>query len=167
MAELKKLLEYGEDQVRLAFDKGYFFAHVGKLYLFVRLIEGEYPDYKQVIPKSADNVAKIDRENFISALRRVSLLAHEKSRSVKFNLTPNTLEITSSNPDMGEAREEMEIEYPGEPVEISFNAKYLLDCLPVVHSETLEFRFKDRLSPGIFQGSDSKNHTYIVMPMRI
>lgn len=167
LSELEKLLDIAQDQIRISFDRGYIFANAGNTYLFVRLIEGEYPDYKQVIPKSTEKLARIPRESLMSALRRVSLLAHEKSKGVKLSLKANVLEISSSNPDMGEAVEEIEVDYGGEALEIGYNAKYLLECLPVVESETLEFRFKDRLSPGMFQGAEQKNHTYILMPMRI
>ena len=171
LVELKKLMDRGEKTIGLAFDRGYFFAKTGtgpnSIYLFVRLIEGEYPDVKQVIPKAADRIVKINREDLIAALRRVSLLAHEKSKGVKLAFQPGLLTISSSNPDMGEAREELEVEYAGEAAEIGFNAKYLLDCLPEIQSGALEFRFKDRLSPGILQGAQQRNHSYIIMPMRI
>jgi DNA polymerase-3 subunit beta len=109
----------------------------------------------------------MNNELFNSALKRVSLLAHEKSRGVKLSLQRGQLTITSSNPDMGEAREEIDVEYTGEDMDIGFNSKYLLECLNVVKAETLEFHFKDRLSPGILRGSDHKNHIYVIMPMRI
>jgi DNA polymerase-3 subunit beta len=120
-----------------------------------------------VIPKITDRVVKIDHEGFNSALKRVSLLAHEKSRGVKLALQSGSLTISSSNPDMGEAREEIDAEYKGDPIDIGFNAKYLLDCLGVSNSESLEFHFKDRLSPGIIRGVGQQNHTYVIMPMRI
>lgn len=170
LSEIRKLLESdgtGENTVSLSFDRGYLFAKRGPVHLFVRLIEGEYPDYKPVIPTNTDKTAKVDREALIHALRRVSLLAHEKSRGVKLALQNGLLIITSSNPDMGEAREELDVDYAGEALEIGFNAKYLLDCLPVIQSQGIELRFKDRLSPGILQGSDQRNHTYVIMPMRI
>ena len=167
LTELRKLLDEATDTIGLAFERGYVFAHSAGTYLFVRLIEGEYPDYRQVIPKVTDRLVQINREEFTSALKRVSLLAHEKSRGVKFTLQGNTLTISSSNPDMGEAREEIDIEYSGEPIDIGFNAKYLLDCLAVMDTDKLEFRFKDRLSPGIIRGADKQNHTYVIMPMRI
>lgn len=167
LSELEKLLSLAKDQIKLSIDRGYIYSTTGNIYLFVRLIEGEYPDYKQVIPKSAEKMASMNREVLMSALRRVSLLAHEKSKGVKLSLKANTLEISSSNPDMGEAVEEIEIQYGGEALEIGYNAKYLLECLPVIESDEIEFRFKDRLSPGTFQGSTQKNHTYILMPMRI
>ena len=167
LSELKKLLDEENETIGLSFDRGYFFAKTAQTFLFVRLIEGEYPDYKQVIPKNATKKAQIPREGFQSALRRVSLLAHEKSKGIKLQFQPNLLVISSSNPDMGDAIEELEIQYDGDPVDIGFNAKYLLDCLSVIETEQLDFHFNDRLSPGILQGSDSKNHNYIIMPMRI
>jgi DNA polymerase-3 subunit beta len=167
LTELRKMLDEGQESLGLAFERGYVFARNETGYLFIRLIEGEYPPYQQVIPKSADRLVQIHRDEFVSALKRVSLLAHEKSRGVKFALQENNLTISSSNPDMGEAREEIDVQYSGEAIEIGFNAKYLLDCLAVMDSETLEFRFKDRLSPGIIQGLGRQNHTYVIMPMRI
>jgi DNA polymerase-3 subunit beta len=136
-------------------------------YLFIRLIEGEYPDYRQVIPKSTDRVVKLAREEFNSALKRVSLLANEKSRGVKLSFQNGLVTISSSNPDMGEAREEIDAQYTGDPIDVGFNARYLLDCLSVMNSESLEFQFKDRLSPGILRGAGQANHTYVIMPMRI
>lgn len=167
LGELRKLLDLSSDSIQLAFERGYFFAHYGDTYLFIRLIEGEYPDYRQVIPKSAENTAEINTQNFHSALRRVSLLAHEKSKGVKLSFSKDNLTITSSNPDMGEAFEELDIKYNGDPIEIGFNARYLLECIPVIHNESLSFSFKDRLSPGILKGAGQKNHTYVIMPMRI
>ncbi|MBY0469872.1 DNA polymerase III subunit beta [bacterium] len=167
LGELRKLLEGASASIEMAFERGYVFAKSGGTHLFIRLIEGEYPDYRQVIPNSADKLAKLNRETFFSALRRVSLLAHEKSRGVKFSLADGLMTISSSNPDMGEAREEVDIDYKGEAVEIGFNAKYLLDCLAVMNGEVLEFRFKDRLSPGILRSENQQNHTYVIMPMRI
>ena len=167
LTELRKLLDEGDSSVGISFERGYIFAKLNGTYLFIRLIEGEYPDYRQVIPKTADRLVQLNREEFISALKRVSLLAHEKSRGVKLALLGAVLTISSSNPDMGEAREEIDVQYAGEPIDIGFNAKYLLDYLAVMDSETLEFRFKDRLSPGIIRGVGKLNHTYVIMPMRI
>jgi DNA polymerase-3 subunit beta len=167
LTEFRKLLDEGGSSVGLAFERGYVFAHMNGSFLFIRLIEGEYPDYRQVIPKVTDRTAKIDCAAFTSALKRVSLLAHEKSRGVKLALQNSILTISSSNPDMGEAREEIDVGYTGEPIEIGFNARYLLDCLGVMNTEALEFHFKDRLSPGILRGAGQLNHTYVIMPMRI
>ena len=167
LGELRKMLDEGDSSVGIAFERGYLFARLNNSFLFIRLIEGEYPDYRQVIPKAADRLVKLERESFNAALKRVSLLAHEKSRGVKLSLQNGTLTISSSNPDMGEAREDIDVQYTGEPIDIGFNAKYLLDCLSVINTPELEFHFKDRLSPGILRSPAQQNHTYVIMPMRI
>ena len=167
LSEFRKLIDGESDSVSLSFERGYLFVQHNQTYLFIRLIEGEYPDYRQVIPKGADKTAKINRVEFHSALKRVSLLAHEKSRGVKFSFSGSTLTISSSNPDMGEAREELEVAYTSEPIEIGFNAKYVLDNLDVITGDEVEIQLKERLSPAIFSSAGQKNHTYVVMPMRI
>ncbi|OFZ20117.1 MAG: DNA polymerase III subunit beta [Bdellovibrionales bacterium GWB1_55_8] len=166
LAELRRLLT-SDSPVGLAFERGYIFARLSDCYLFVRLIDGEYPDYRLVIPKETTRTVKVERETFTSALKRCSLLAHEKSKGVKLSVQTGTLVITSSNPDMGEAREELDIDYSGDPLEIGFNSKYLLEYLNVVSFKDLEIHLKDRLSPGLLSGVGEKNHTYVIMPMRI
>ncbi len=167
LQEFRKFLTDAPEAIGLAFERGYIFCQYENTHLFIRLIEGEYPDYRLVIPKAADKTAKIPRDPFMAALKRINLFANEKSGGVKVSLQNQLLTITSSNPDMGDAREEMDIEYAGESVEIGFNARYLLECLSVVVSKNLELHFKDRLSPGILRGEDQQNHTYVIMPMRM
>src|SRR6185295_8326557 len=167
LSELRKLLSEAGSSVGLAFERGYLFGKFAETFLFVRLIDGEYPDVRGVIPKQIEHTVKMDRETFNSALKRVSLLANEKSKGVKLGIDSGVLTISSSNQEMGEAREEIDIDFNGAPVDIGFNSKYLLECISVLKSERLEFCFKDRLSPGILHGSDEKNHTYVIMPMRI
>ena len=167
LTELRKLLEGNGPTIGLSFERGYVFAKFESSHLFIRLIDGEYPDYRLVIPKSTDRLLKMDHQTFSSALKRVSLLAHEKSRGVKLSLQKGQLMISSSNPDMGEAREEIDVEYNGEPMDIGFNSRYILECLSVMTTDQLEFHLKDRLSPGILRGAGQQNYTYVIMPMRI
>ncbi|MEO5969855.1 MAG: DNA polymerase III subunit beta [Bdellovibrionia bacterium] len=167
LSEFRKFLDEGSDSIGLSFERGYMFSKLESSYLFIRLIDGEYPDYRPVIPKSADQLLKINRLELNSALKRVSLLANEKSRGVKLTIQTGSLVISSSNPDMGEAREEIDVEYTGNPIEIGFNSKYLLESLSVMKAEKLEFHLKDRLSPGILRELGQQNHTYVIMPMRI
>lgn len=167
LTEFRKLLDKKDSTVGLAFERGYLFAFFNDTHLFIRLIEGEYPDYRQVIPKGSDKVVTMDREMFCSALKRVSLLAHEKSRGIKLAIQDNVMTVSSSNPDMGDAREELDVEFKSDPIEVGFNARYLLDCLAVVNTEKLQIVLKDRLSPGILRGQGQDSHTYVIMPMRI
>jgi len=166
LSELHKMLQ-GTKNIGIAFEKGYLYAKAENSYLFVRLIEADYPDYRQVIPQNLDKTARLRREDLLSALKRVSLMAHEKSKGVKLTIQDSLLSIASSNPDMGEARDEINIDYHGEPAEIGFNAKYMLDCLEVMNDTDIEFHFKDKTKPGLIQSANHKNHTYVIMPMRI
>ena len=166
LMELHKMIQ-GTKNIGIAFEKGYLYAKSETAFLFIRLIEADYPDYRQVIPANLDKIAKLKREDLLGALKRVSLMAHEKSKGVKLSIQDSLLTIASSNPDMGEARDEINIDYTGETFEIGFNAKYILDCLEVMKDSDIEFNFKDKTKPGLIQAAAHKNHCYVIMPMRI
>src|SRR5437867_1063576 len=135
---------------------------------FMRLVEGDFPDYRQVIPGAPRVQARVKREDLLSALRRMSLLASERSHGVKLHLERGKLELWASNPDQGEASEEVDVQYTGEPLTIGFNARYLLDVL-AVHAEgdVMELGFTDEVGPGAARGSPDPDYTYVVMPMRL
>jgi DNA polymerase-3 subunit beta len=135
---------------------------------FMRLVEGEFPDYRQVIPGAAKAQARANRDDFLAALRRISLLASERSRGVKLHLERGRLELSASNPDQGEASEDIEVAYAGEPLTIGFNARYLMDVL-AVHAEgdVIELGLTDEVGPGVLRGSQDPEYSYVVMPMRL
>lgn len=166
LGEFHKLLQ-GTKNIGIAFEKGYLYAKSESAYLFIRLIEADYPDYRQVIPQNLDKKAKLKREDLLGALKRVSLMAHEKSKGVKLTIQDGMLVVSSSNPDMGEAKDEISLDYTGEPFEIGFNAKYMLDCLEVMQDPEIVFNFKDKTKPGLIQSAAQQNHCYVIMPMRI
>ena len=166
LTELHKMIQ-GTKNIGIAFEKGYLYAKSDQSYLFVRLIEADYPDYRQVIPQNLDKSIRLRREDLLGALKRVSLMAHEKSKGVKLGIQDGVLTVASSNPEMGEARDEINLDYHGEAFEIGFNAKYIMDCLEVMKDDEIEFQFKDKTKPGLIQSASSKNHCYVIMPMRI
>ena len=135
----------------------------------MRLIEGLFPDYRQVIPKAGDKTLKLGRERFQETLRRVSLLSTDKAHAVKLELTKGSLKVTSQNPDLGDAKEEVPVDYDGEPLKIGFNARYVLDVLSVLKSKDVSFELADDLSPGVLRGTEEvdQGFTAVVMPMRI
>src|SRR5882724_1366398 len=135
---------------------------------FMRLVEGEFPDYRQVIPGAARVQARANRDDFLAALRRISLLSSERSHGVKLHLERGKLELSASNPDQGEASEELDVQYTGDPLTIGFNARYLIDVL-TVHAEgdVIELGFTDEVGPGVVRGSQDPDYTYVVMPMRL
>lgn len=168
--ELRRLLEdaEAEENVEVCFQKNHGLFRRGSHFLVIRLIEGDFPDYEQVIPKGVARKAILVREAFLSALRRVSLLSAEKGKGVKFVFTPGNLEISARNPDLGEAQEKFEIEFGGkEQFAIAFNARYIIDILSVIKAEKVTFEFNDELSPGIIKPVSEEKHLSLVMPMRM
>lgn len=139
---------------------------VGDIYLVSRVVEGNYPNYQQVIPSETGSRIKIDRELFIECLSRAALVTSEKSNAVKLRLSPNLLEITSSSPELGDAHETMAIPYEEErTVELSFNPQFLIDPLKAISKDEIFFEFKDELSPGLLKTLDS--FLCVIMPLRL
>jgi DNA polymerase-3 subunit beta len=133
----------------------------------IRLLEGEFPDYKKVIPAENDKDVILDRLTLLASLKRVSILSSDKIKGVKFNLSSGRLVLTSSSPDIGDATEELDAEFKGEELEIAFNARYMIDMLEAIDDEKVKLRLRDSLSPGIISAADTGEYTYIIMPMRL
>lgn len=166
--ELRKVLESGEDLIELFVQGGVAHASRGRVQMSMRLVEGEFPDYNQVIPKKSERHATIDAASLHAALRRVSVVSSERTRGVRLQLESQKLELSTINPDVGEAAEELEIEYDGSPVGVGFNARYLIDVLTVLPSDKrIELGLNDEVSPGVVRASDDPDYCYIVMPMRL
>lgn len=168
LGELKRLVDEDDsDVIELAFASNSGFARKGDVTLVMRLIEGEFPNYNQVIPKNLTRHLILPTDSLVQAVRRVALLSSERSRAVKLELSDGQLVITSSNPDLGDAREELDIDFSGEPLAIGFNARYLLDAINAVQSKEVRFSFQDELSPSRLSPPDDEKTIAIVMPMRI
>jgi DNA polymerase-3 subunit beta len=172
LSELKRLLdeaagEEGDRGLEVAIRENSGLFVVGETLLVMRLIEGAFPDYRAVIPKGSDGGARVGREALTRALKRVSIVSAEKSRSVKLALKPGLLEISTTNPDLGEAKEELSVEYDGGPLQVGFNARYLLDFLGAVDAETVVLDLADETSPGLLRGVGVEGHLGVIMPMRI
>lgn len=168
LVEAKRLLEDSEGDVTFSLAGNLARVERAGVELFMRLIEGEFPDYRQVIPKESKRRVRVDRELLFGALRRVAILSSERSRGVKLHLQPGTLEVVTTNPDIGEAMEEIEVDYAGDEFSIGFNARYLLDVLGIGSvTGTVEIGLTDEVSPGIIRLEDDEGYSYVVMPMRL
>ncbi len=167
--ELRKLLEEKEGSYSFGVTDKSATMKRNDTVVNIRLIEGEFPDYKQVIPKDNDKNVVADRAGLLESLRRVSILSSDKIKGVKFTLSKDVLVLSSSSPDIGDAREELVVEYDGDDLEIAFNAKYFIEALDAVNDEKVELKLKDQLSPGVLMPVEKKGggYTYIVMPMRL
>ncbi|WP_309385071.1 DNA polymerase III subunit beta [Cerasicoccus frondis] len=138
---------------------------VDSIYLVSKIVEGKYPDYKQVIPKETENRIKIERELLAECVQRAALVTSDKNNSVKLKLSDNLLEITGSSPEYGESHESMAISYEGTEVTVAFNPQFLLDPLKALAQDEVYFEFKDELSPGVFKTLDS--FLCVIMPLRL
>jgi DNA polymerase-3 subunit beta len=175
LQELRKLLaeavESGEEkpETKLGFVENSAIVRRPHVVLSMRLIEGLFPDYRQVIPKAGEKSVKMGRERLQETLRRVSLLSTDKAHAVKLELSKGTLRVLSQNPDLGEAKEEVPVDYGGDALKIGFNARYILDVLAVMKSKDVAFELADDLSPGVLRGAEEvdQGFTAVVMPMRI
>jgi DNA polymerase-3 subunit beta len=173
--ELKKLLGEANDagtekpETKLGFAENSAIYRRPGVVLAMRLIEGMFPDYKQVIPKQGEKIVKVGRQRLLETLRRVSILASDKSHAVKLELSPGLLRVLSQNPDLGDAKEEVPVEYAGEPLKIGFNSRYITDVAAVLKSDDVQLELADDLSPGVLRGAgpEDAGYTAVVMPMRI
>lgn len=165
--EVRKLLEESEKDVEIAVGRNQFVFRSGDTVLIARLMEGNYPNYQQVIPKENDREVRVGRVEFEGALRRVSILAREKTNAIKLELKPGNLILSANHPEMGEAQEEIPTPCEGEPISMGFNAKYLLDVLAAIEAEVVLLYFKDALSPCLIREDGDKDYLCVVMPMRV
>jgi DNA polymerase-3 subunit beta len=168
LGELKRLVdETDAEEIELAFANNSGLARKGDVTLVMRLIEGEFPNYNQVIPRDLSRHLILPSDLLVHALRRVALLSSERSRAVKLELSEGQLVISSSNPDLGDAREELDVDYGGESLAIGFNARYLLDAIGAIGAKEVRFSFQDELSPARLTPPDDEKTLAVVMPMRI
>ena len=168
LAELKRLVdEEDSDEVELGFEGNNALARKGDVTLTMRLIEGEFPNYRQVIPEKSGGQLVLASDTLMHALRRVVLLSAERSRAVKMELSEGKLSLSSNNPDLGDAHEEIDIDYSGEPTSIAFNARYLIDALGALGSKEVRLGYRDGLSPAELSPTDDADSLAVVMPMRL
>lgn len=186
VAELVRLLGKGEklkvafDERRVAFqvetagagtqasdegkskeDSGF----IGDIILVSKVVEGNYPNYQQVIPKETHQRIKVERELFLQSVHRAALVTSEKSNSVKIKLSNNLLEVLASSPDFGEAHEKLAVTYDGPDLQVAFNPQFMMDPLRALSRDEVAFEVKDEVSPGVFKTSDS--FLCVIMPVRL
>src|SRR5471030_3250774 len=154
-------IKFGENQASFSLkdDKGF------SVLLVTKLIEGNYPNYRQVIPGEAKERIPLVREEFLQALRRAEIMTSEKANSVKLTFGKNNLAITANSPEVGEARETLAVNYKGKEMAIAFNPRYLIDALSALVEDEVFFELIDELSPGVLKINGP--FLYVVMPMRL
>jgi len=169
LSELGRLL--GDTDVDVQYERGenHLFFEIGPRLLISRMIDGQFPAYEKVIPRGNDKHIEFERDQLANAVRRVAIMSNERSRAVKMMIDKGKVEVTSSSPEFGEAREPIAVEDGGPTLTICFNAQYVLDFLNVVQSEIVALELKDEVSQAVMKpvGVDGYDYTYVILPMRV
>jgi DNA polymerase-3 subunit beta len=165
--ELKKMTEDADEDLLMTFQDNSAILKKGDTIVVMRLVDGEFPDYSRVIPVSNDLQIIIEKESFLRALKRIAILSSEKFKGVKFSFTPDKLEISSSNPEIGDAKEELDTVYSGTLLETRFNARYIIDVLSVLKEDSVQILLKSEMSPAIIKPMVDQGFQAVIMPMRL
>ena len=164
VAELQHLLGEKGD-LKLSVGENQLIADLGTATLVSKLIEGTYPNFRQVVPTETKERITLERELLLAALHRASIMASEKSQSVKFSFSKNTLTLIANTPDVGEAKETLSINYKGKEIAVAFNPQYVMDPLRNLDADEIFLELTDELSPGVIKVNEP--FLYVVMPMRL
>ncbi len=169
MGELGRLLLEGDADVSYVRGENHLFFDVGGRLLISRMIDGQFPAYERVIPKANDKHIEFERDRLTNAVKRVALLSNERSRAVKIQIDKGRVDVTSSSPDLGEAKETLPVDYTGGAMQICFNAQYVLDFLSAVTTDVVSLDVKDEVSQAVMKpvGAEGYEYTYVIMPMRV
>ena len=165
--ELARLLQGGDNPVKLVIGANHIRANVGDFTFTSKLVDGKFPDYQCVIPRNGDKIMLGDRLELRQVFSRIAILSNEKYRGVRLSLTDGMLQVMANNPEQEEAEESVAVDYEGGSLEIGFNVNYLLDVLSILNSDVVRFTLSDSNSSALVEGFDEPNATYVVMPMRM
>jgi DNA polymerase-3 subunit beta len=171
--EIKKIIgdRDGEEEMGIYFNATHGFFKMGKSLTVIRLIDGEFPEYEQVVPKGNDKKLMMAKGKMYSSLKRVSTMASERMEGIKLSLKKDSVEMSSYHQDFGDAKEEVEVAYEGPPLQVGFNARYLMEALNVIDTEEVLMELKDEGSPGILRPcpptTEAPHQLCIIMPMRL
>ncbi|OQY14457.1 MAG: hypothetical protein B6I30_00410 [Desulfobacteraceae bacterium 4572_187] len=166
MNEVVKFLDPG-GMVQLGIKNNNFIIKKDQETIIIRLLEGDFPEYADIIKKGASHVLHIDRNMFLMMLKRMSILSSENYKGVIFNFIDNKLFIRTTNPDIGKSKEDMDIDFKGDSIEVAFNPKYIIDTLSVINSEKVIVHIIDEEKPCLIEGENDDTYISVNMPMRI
>jgi DNA polymerase-3 subunit beta len=169
MLELRRLLEEDapKTELRLGFSKNHALFKRDGLVMVSKLIDGNYPNYLQVVPAKSTKKVTVSKDVFTHAVKRVSILSKEKTNAVKMQLEKDRLVLSTNNPEVGEASEELAVDYKGEGIAIGFNSRYLMDVLMAMDRATIALELNDALSPCLITEEGNEHYKCVVMPMRV
>jgi DNA polymerase-3 subunit beta len=168
VGEILKLLKGSkEDEVAIGVSPFAITLAIGTTRLTSKLVDGTFPDYQRAIPRRNDKVANAERDDLLRAADRVSTISSERGRAVRLRFSEDALELAVTNPDAGSSSDEVEIDYAGTPVEIGFNARYLLDALGAIEGDVVKIALFDAGSPALITSAVEDRFLIALMPMRV
>ena len=167
VTEIKKIIDDQEGQVKIQIAKNKIKFSLNNVIITSKLLDGTFPDYERVIPSNNSKQLIVDAQEFIAAVDRVSTLSSDRTKAIKFKLSNKVLEITAENPDQGSAKENLNVHYNGENLEIGFNSKYLIDIARQITGANIKFMLSDKLSPTLMFDEEDSLALYLLMPMHI
>ncbi|MEE2955442.1 MAG: DNA polymerase III subunit beta [Pseudomonadota bacterium] len=165
--EMRKLIDETENTVSILMSETKIRFEIDGIILTSKLIDGTFPDYVRVIPTENEKFLDVSCKSFARAVDLVSTISTEKSRSIKLSLSEGSLVLSATSPDSGSAREELEVKYGNESLEIGFNSRYLIDITQQIHGETARFALSDSASPTVVKDVTDESALYVLMPMRV
>ncbi len=166
LMEIKRIIDENED-LKIGMHKNMFILQTKNTILKVSLVDADYPDYKKVIPAEKGISVTLERESFLHALRRMSVVSSERYGGVILSFSKGKLTLNSTNLDVGEATEEIDIDYDGEAIDSGFNVNYLIDAISVVNKENIVFEVGMGLKPSMIKQAEDDHYLCIVMPLKI
>jgi DNA polymerase-3 subunit beta len=167
LAELTRLFAQGDREVTVTLGEGYARFSAGGATLTTRLIDGNFPDYEQVIPKAQDKKVLVDTDLFLAGVKRSSIIAADRSSSVRLDVKKGVLTLTAASNELGEAREDVPITYNGDSLSVAYNARFLMDVLKQVESKEVQLELSTALAPGVLRPVGDDTYICVVMPIRI
>ena len=166
VTEIMRVIGAGEE-VQIAITENQFVLQMPNFVMTARLIEGQFPNYEAVIPKTHPSRLTTARGGLSAALRRVAVMAEERNKPVKLALSPASLKVSASSQELGEAEEILDVEYAGEEMVIGFNSRYLLEAMAALEKDQVVLEIKDAQSPGVIKSVEGEGYCCVIMPMRI
>ncbi|OQW98105.1 MAG: hypothetical protein BWK74_05415, partial [Desulfobacteraceae bacterium A6] len=166
LSDVGKFLEQ-EGDIKIGYNKSHFVLKKDNETIIMRLLEGNFPEYKDIINRKEVFSLKLDRQMFLMMLKRMSIFTSESYKGVVFGFNKGKLQVSSTNPELGESKEEMTINYDSEPMEIAFNVRYFIETINIIDDDSINMLLIDNESPCLLEGEKNKNFLSVIMPMRI
>jgi DNA polymerase-3 subunit beta len=167
IVEMRRALEEREAPAELGVFQGQVVLKADDVTLAVKLIEGQFPPYEQVIPKDNEKTFVVARSALLDALKRVAIMSSDKTWGIRFGIEKGKIRIESDNPDLGAAREEIDVAYKGGSIQVGFNARYLVELISEIDTPEVRVELAGELDPGVFRPADGSDYVGVVMPMRL